>query len=90
LKSKDLPEDLKSKSENWIFGCDICQDVCPWNRFSKPHQHQELEPFKEIMQFNIEDWLDINEESFKKIFKHSPLKRSGFEGIKRNLRLYQG
>ncbi len=90
LKSKDLPEDLKSKSENWIFGCDICQDVCPWNRFSKPHQHQELEPFKEIMQFNIEDWLDIDEESFKNIFKHSPLKRSGFEGIKRNLRLYQG
>ena len=90
LKSKDLSEDLKSKSENWIFGCDICQDVCPWNRFSKPHQHQELEPFKEIMHFNIEDWLDINEESFKKIFKHSPLKRSGFEGIKRNLRLYQG
>lgn len=90
LKSKDLSEDLISKSENWIFGCDICQDICPWNRFSKPHQHQELEPFKEIMQFNIEDWLDINEESFKKIFKHSPLKRSGFEGIKRNLRLYQG
>jgi len=89
LKSKDLPEDLSSKSENWIFGCDICQDVCPWNRFSTPHQHPELEPIKELMQFDIEDWLQLNEERFKTIFKQSPLKRSGFEGIKRNLRLYQ-
>lgn len=89
LKSKDLPEDLSSKSENWIFGCDICQDVCPWNRFSSPHQHPELEPIKELMQFDIEDWLHLNEDRFKTIFKRSPLKRSGFEGIKRNLRLYQ-
>lgn len=89
LKSKDFPEDLSSKSENWIFGCDICQDVCPWNRFSSPHQHSELEPIKELMQFDIEDWLQLNEERFKTIFKQSPLKRSGFEGIKRNLRLYQ-
>lgn len=89
LKSKDFPEDLSSKSENWIFGCDICQDVCPWNRFSTPHQHPELEPIKELMQFDIEDWLQLNEERFKTIFKQSPLKRSGFEGIKRNLRLYQ-
>lgn len=89
LKSKDFPEDLSSKSENWIFGCDICQDICPWNRFSKPHQHPELEPIKELMQFDIEDWLQLNEERFKTIFKQSPLKRSGFEGIKRNLRLYQ-
>lgn len=90
LKSKDLPEQLKSNSENWIFGCDICQDVCPWNRFSKPHHHPELEPLKELMQFNIEDWMNMNEEKFKEVFKHSPLKRTGFEGIKRNLRLYQG
>lgn len=89
LKSKDFPEDLSSKSENWIFGCDICQDICPWNRFSTPHQHPELEPIKELMQFDIEDWLQLNEERFKTIFKQSPLKRSGFEGIKRNLRLYQ-
>lgn len=89
LKSKDFPEDLSSKSENWIFGCDICQDVCPWNRFSTPHQQPELEPLKELMQFDIEDWLHLDEERFKIIFKQSPLKRSGFEGIKRNLRLYQ-
>lgn len=89
LKSKDFPEDLSSKSENWIFGCDICQDVCPWNRFSTPHQQPELQPLKELMQFDIEDWLHLDEERFKIIFKQSPLKRSGFEGIKRNLRLYQ-
>ena len=89
LKSKDLPDDLSSKSENWIFGCDICQDVCPWNRFSTPHQHPELEPLGELMQFEIEDWIHLNEERFKNIFKRSPLKRSGFDGIKRNLRLYQ-
>ena len=89
LKSKDFPEDLSSKSENWIFGCDICQDVCPWNRFSTPHQQPELEPLEELMQFDIEDWLHLDEERFKLIFNQSPLKRSGFEGIKRNLRLYQ-
>jgi epoxyqueuosine reductase len=88
LKSMLLPDDLREKSENWIFGCDICQDVCPWNRFSKANKHSELEPLKEIFSFTIHDWLNLDEDKFNAIFKHSPLKRSKWSGMKRNLRLF--
>ncbi len=88
LRSNSLPDDLKNKSENWIFGCDICQDVCPWNKFSKVHQHEELAPINEIMTFNIEDWRSLDNISFNELFKESPIKRAKWEGIKRNLRLY--
>ena len=71
---------------DWIFGCDSCMDVCPWNRFSKPHQEPAFEPLQEIMQFSVSDWMSLGEESFRHIFKHSPLKRSGYQGILRNLR----
>lgn len=85
LKEALLPEALKGKFHNWMFGCDICQDVCPWNRFSSSTAHAGLKPLNEILQFSIKDWDELTEESFKKIFKHSPLKRSKFSGIKRNL-----
>lgn len=86
LKEDLIPEEMKGRFNNWMFGCDICQDVCPWNRFSKPHQHSELDPFNEIIHFKKEDWEELTEASFKKIFKDSPLKRTKFEGIKRNLK----
>lgn len=88
LKSHILPDDLKNKSENWIFGCDICQDVCPWNRFSKPHKHEELDPIKEVMTFKINDWMSMDKNRFNEIFKDSPLKRTKWEGIQRNLSLF--
>ena len=88
LKSNELPTGLEKKSENWIFGCDICQDVCPWNRFSKPTDHEELNPYSEILRFKIEDWESLTEEQFNVLFKNSPLKRRGFQGLKRNLKLF--
>jgi epoxyqueuosine reductase len=89
LKSNQFPQGLEKQSENWVFGCDICQDVCPWNRFSTQTSHKELEPFEEVIHFNIKNWMELNEDEFNIIFKDSPLKRSKFEGIKRNLRLFQ-
>mgnify|MGYP003335211124 CR=1 FL=1 len=89
LKSHHLPEGLEKKSENWIFGCDICQDVCPWNKFSQKNLHEELIPLKEIIHFSISDWIAMDEGAFNQIFKESPLKRSKFNGIKRNLILYR-
>lgn len=86
LKSKDLPETLAAKADNWIFGCDICQDVCPWNRFSKSHVHKELEPLTQVIHFSIKDWLQLNKEEFNQVFKESPIKRTKWEGIQRNLK----
>lgn len=80
-----IPQSFKNKFENWMFGCDICQDVCPWNRFAKPIDIDELKPIKEIMTMTSGDWEEITEEVFKNVFKESPLSRAGFEGMKRNL-----
>jgi epoxyqueuosine reductase len=89
LKSALLPEPLANKANNWIFGCDICQDVCPWNSFSKQHQHEELDPLKEILTFSIKDWEQLEKETFNKIFKESAIKRTKWDGMKRNLTLFK-
>ena len=86
LKDLLIPTDMKGKFENNMFGCDICQDVCPWNRFSKPTNEAEFTPLNEVLNFSKNDWEELTEESFKIIFRKSPLKRSKFEGIKRNLK----
>ena len=86
LKDLLIPTDMKDKFENNMFGCDICQDVCPWNRFSKPTNEAEFTPLNEVLNFSKKDWEELTEESFKIIFRKSPLKRSKFEGIKRNLK----
>ncbi len=86
LKEMMIPTEVKGKFDDWIFGCDICQDVCPWNRFSKPNSESEFSPIPEILNFTAKDWEELNEESFKKIFKNSPLKRSKFSGLNRNLK----
>jgi epoxyqueuosine reductase len=90
LKDTLLPEHLKSQFSDWMFGCDVCQDVCPWNRFSKPHQETQFTPLPQVLNFTSTDWEELTEESFKQIFKNSPLKRRKFEGIKRNLKFIQG
>ncbi|MGN7786757.1 tRNA epoxyqueuosine(34) reductase QueG [Niabella sp. 22666] len=85
LKELLLPQDMSNKFDNWMFGCDTCQDVCPWNRFSKPHSESGFTPIPEILNLSNSEWQAMTEESFRKIFKHSPLKRSKFKGIQRNL-----
>jgi epoxyqueuosine reductase len=83
---EEIPNEVKGKFDNWIFGCDICQEVCPWNRFSKPHEENRFLPHPEIETMTKKDWQEITEEVFKKIFKKSAVKRTGFEGLKRNIR----
>ena len=85
LKDALIPDSMKNKFNNWMFGCDICQDVCPWNRFSKPHKEKDFTPIPEILSMSKNEWFDLSEETFNKLFKSSPLKRSKFDGIKRNL-----
>lgn len=89
LKDTLIPEAMKGQFGNWMFGCDVCQDVCPWNRFSQPHSEAAFAPIPAILNFTTNDWEELTEESFKAIFAQSPLKRSKFAGIKRNLKFIQ-
>ena len=82
---ESFSSNLSSDFKDWIFGCDICQDVCPWNRFSKANDEVPFETIPEISNFNKADWIDLTEETFKKVFKESPIKRSKFKGLKRNI-----
>jgi epoxyqueuosine reductase len=84
-KSDFIPTEFEQKMDGWLFGCDVCQDVCPWNRFSNPHQEPAFEPLDPIMSFDWADWENLTEEKFNKQFYRSPLKRSKFKGILRNL-----
>lgn len=86
---EEIPAEVRGKFENWIFGCDICQDVCPWNKFSKPHDQPRFNPSPEFQNMKANDWKDLTEEVFKKVFKDSPLKRTKFEGLKRNIRFLE-
>jgi len=81
----EIPASFHGKMENWMFGCDICQDVCPWNRFSVPHTEPLFQPKEQLMEMKKEDWLDITEDVFKTIFKNSAVKRTKFKGLTRNI-----
>jgi len=86
IELKDsIPDEFKGKMENWIFGCDICQDVCPWNRFSKPHAETKFNPTGQWPDFTHEDWKELTEEIFERNFGKSAVQRTGFEGLKRNV-----
>jgi epoxyqueuosine reductase len=86
LKEEIIPNEMQGKFGDWMFGCDTCQDVCPWNRFSKPHNEKGFSPIPEILNFSTREWESLSEEAFKKLFKRSPLSRSKYKGIQRNLR----
>jgi len=86
LKDALIPHEMKGKFQDWIFGCDICQDVCPWNRFSKPHNEVEFTPIPEILNFTTKEWEAMSEESFRKIFSGSAIKRAKYKGLQRNLK----
>ena len=86
IELKDqLPNNLKGKFDDWMFGCDVCQDVCPWNKFSKPHNEPLFNPHPDLLAMTKKDWEDITEEVFKKVFQKSAVKRTKFEGLKRNI-----
>ncbi|MFN0047595.1 MAG: tRNA epoxyqueuosine(34) reductase QueG [Cytophagales bacterium] len=81
-----IPSEFAGKMENWIFGCDICQDVCPWNKFSKPNQTKDFVPFTEILNWNRKDWENLKDETFNKVFEKSALKRAKLKGLMRNIK----
>jgi epoxyqueuosine reductase len=87
LKDEIIPSEFKGKMENWMFGCDICQDVCPWNRFSKPHNESAFNPQENLLQMSKADWEDLTEEIFRELFKKSAVKRTKYAGLKRNISL---
>jgi epoxyqueuosine reductase len=71
--------------DNWIFGCDVCQDVCPWNRFSKPHNENRFQPTDGLLEFTRNQWLEMTEDVFKEFFSKSAVKRTKYAGLKRNI-----
>ena len=82
---EEIPAHFKDSFDNWAFGCDICQDVCPWNRFSMPHKEERFKPDERLLQFDKNDWEEITEDVFKEIFKRSAVKRTKFTGFQRNI-----
>lgn len=86
LKDALIPDEFHGKMEDWMFGCDICQDVCPWNRFSKPNREPHFTPIPEVLNLSVAEWEQMSEDQFRKVFKDSPLKRTKWTGIQRNLK----
>ncbi|MFN3969239.1 tRNA epoxyqueuosine(34) reductase QueG [Flavobacterium sp.] len=82
---ENMPQEMKVKFDDWMFGCDVCQDVCPWNKFSKPHNEPAFSPYPELLSYTKKDWEEITEDTFAKVFTNSPLKRAQWEGVKRNV-----
>ncbi|MBS1652064.1 MAG: tRNA epoxyqueuosine(34) reductase QueG [Bacteroidetes bacterium] len=80
-----IPSEFKHQMDNWVFGCDVCQDVCPWNRFSKPHREPLFNNNNGLMEYSNKEWIEMTEETFKVIFKNSAIKRTKYSGLKRNI-----
>jgi len=85
----EIPSEFKEQMEGWAFGCDICQDVCPWNRFSTPHREPDFSPKKELLALFNNNWEELTDEVFRQVFKHSAVKRTKLEGLKRNINFLQ-
>jgi epoxyqueuosine reductase len=86
IELKDaIPTSYKAKFDDWMFGCDICQDVCPWNRFSKQHTEPKFTPNPKLLAMNRREWQEITEDVFNELFKKSAVKRTKYEGLKRNI-----
>ncbi|CAI8221735.1 MAG: Epoxyqueuosine reductase [Flavobacteriaceae bacterium] len=81
----EIPSSVSGQFDDWMFGCDVCQDVCPWNRFSKAHKEPLFDPHPQVVSNSKKDWEEVTKEVFSEIFKKSPLKRTKFEGLRRNI-----
>lgn len=90
LKDELLPTEFRNKMDNWMFGCDVCQDVCPWNRFSQPHQQNAFQPHENLLKMSKADWHDLTEEVFQELFRKSAVKRTKYGGLKRNVNFLKG
>lgn len=86
----EIPQEFKGKMDNWMFGCDVCQDVCPWNKFSVLHPEPAFTPHPDLLGLTKRDWQEITEDVFKKVFKNSAVKRTKFNGLKRNISFLRG
>lgn len=86
LKDALIPGAFHDKMDNWVFGCDVCQDVCPWNRFAKAHQEPAFMPHEHLLGLNKTDWKDLTEEVFRELFRNSAVKRTKYSGLMRNIR----
>ena len=87
IELKDqIPNEFKDKMDNWAFGCDVCQTVCPWNRFANEHEEESFTPKEELLKMTKNEWNEITEEVFDKVFKNSAIKRTKFDGLKRNIK----
>ncbi|MBA9072922.1 epoxyqueuosine reductase [Flavobacterium gossypii] len=82
---ENIPQEMKGKFDDWAFGCDVCQDVCPWNRFSKPHSEPLFNPNPDLLSMTKKDWEEITEDTFRAVFKNSAVKRTKYDGLKRNI-----
>ncbi len=80
-----IPTEMKAQFDDWAFGCDVCQDVCPWNRFSKPHSEPQFNPHPDMLEMTKQDWEELTDEVFKNVFQKSAVKRTKFSGLKRNI-----
>ena len=83
---ENIPSEMKGQLDNWMFGCDVCQEVCPWNRFSKNHSEPLFNPNPKLLSMSKKDWEEITQETFNKVFKKSAVKRTKYSGLKRNVR----
>ncbi len=87
IELKDnIPNEFKNKFDNWMFGCDVCQDICPWNRFSQPNKEEQFEPHSDLLNFTTREWQEITKDVFNEIFRKSAVKRTKYEGLKRNMK----
>jgi epoxyqueuosine reductase len=86
LKDELFPREFKGKMENWMFGCDVCQEVCPWNKFSIQHKEPQFNPNLKMLQVDKKQWDELSKETFNELFKKSAIKRTKFEGLKRNIK----
>lgn len=82
---ENIPHEMKGSFDDWAFGCDVCQDVCPWNRFSKPHREPLFSPHRDLLTLTKKDWEEITEDTFRKVFKNSAVKRTKYSGLMRNI-----
>ncbi len=82
----EIPDEFSGKMEGWAFGCDICQDVCPWNRFSKQHNEPAFNPSEKLLEMTPEEWEEMDESTYREVFKKSAVKRTKYAGLKRNIK----